>query len=104
MWKASNFFYTRIKLAAALGVELNMIDFFLCLIYNSLTDMKTLKELRLENELSIIDLASKAGVSFGTIVRIERGLPAKSVTKRKIAKALHKRPSDIDFNLSYKLP
>jgi len=65
--------------------------------------MKTLKELRLENGLSIIDLATKAGVSFGTIVRIERGLPAKPVTKRKIAKALHLRLPDIDFNLTYKL-
>ena len=66
--------------------------------------MKTLKELRLENGLSIIDLSTKAGVSFGTIVRIERGLPTKPVTKRKFAKALHTRLSDIDFNLSYKLP
>ena len=66
--------------------------------------MKTLKELRLENGLSIIDMATKASVSFGTIVRIENGLPTKPVTKRKITKALHKRLSDIDFNLSYKLP
>jgi transcriptional regulator with XRE-family HTH domain len=66
--------------------------------------MKALKELRLEKGLSIIDLATKAGVFFGTIVRIERGLPTTSVTKCEIAKALHKRLSDIDFNLSYKLP
>jgi transcriptional regulator with XRE-family HTH domain len=66
--------------------------------------MKTLKEIRLENGLTIIELATKAGVSFGTIVRIENGLPATTVTKRKIAKALHKRLSDIDFNLTYKLP
>jgi len=65
--------------------------------------MKTLKELRMENGLSIIDLATKAGVSCGTIIRIERGLTTTPVTKRKIAKALHKRQSDIDFNLSYKL-
>jgi transcriptional regulator with XRE-family HTH domain len=66
--------------------------------------MKTVKEIRLEQGLKSFDLATKAGVSFGTIIRIERGLPTTPVTKRKIAKALHKRPSDIDFNLSYKLP
>jgi transcriptional regulator with XRE-family HTH domain len=66
--------------------------------------MKTVKEIRLEQGLKIIDLATKAGVCFGTIIRIERGLPTTPVTKRKIAKALHKRPSDIDFNLTYKLP
>jgi len=66
--------------------------------------MKTLKEIRLENGLSIIELATKTGVSFGTIVRIEHGLPTTPVTKRKIAKALHKRLPDIDFNLTYKLP
>ena len=65
--------------------------------------MKTLKEIRLENGLTIIELATKAGVSFGTIVRIESGLPTTPITKRMIAKALHKRLSDIDFNLSYKL-
>jgi transcriptional regulator with XRE-family HTH domain len=62
--------------------------------------MKTVKEIRLERGLKIIDLATKAGVSFGTIIRIERGLPTTPITKHKIAKALRKRPSAIDFNLT----
>ena len=66
-------------------------------------DVKTLKEIREENALSIRDLALKAGVSPSTIVRIENGLPIRHISKRKIAKALHKKPSDIDFNLTYKL-
>ena len=66
--------------------------------------MKTLKEIREENAISIRDLAKMSGVSTNTIVRIEKGLPARHVTRRAIAKALHKHPSDIDFNLTYKLP
>jgi transcriptional regulator with XRE-family HTH domain len=61
-------------------------------------------EIRLEQGLKIIELATKTGVCFGAVVRIERGLPTTPVAKRKIAKALYKRQSDIDFNLSYKLP
>jgi len=66
--------------------------------------VKTLKELREENALSIRDLAAKAGVSPSTIARIESGLPARHISKRAICKALKVRPQDIDWNLSYKLP
>ena len=65
--------------------------------------VKTLKEIRLENALSIRDLATMAGVSPSTIARIESGLPARHITRRKISQALKMRPKDIDFNLSYKL-
>ena len=70
----------------------------------TILEMKTLKEIREENAISIRDLAKMSGVSTNTIVRLEKGLPARHVTRRAIAKALHKHPSDIDFNLTYKLP
>jgi DNA-binding XRE family transcriptional regulator len=66
--------------------------------------VKTVKELRIENALSIRDLAIKAGVSPNTIVHIESGLPARHITKRAISKAFKVSPKDIDWNLSYKLP
>ena len=66
--------------------------------------VRTLKELREENAFSIRDLAVKAGVSPSTIARIESGLPARHISKRKIAKALKVSPKNIDWNLSYKLP
>jgi DNA-binding XRE family transcriptional regulator len=66
--------------------------------------MKTVKELRIENALSIRDLAALAKVSTSTIVRIESGLPARHISKRAICKALKVRPQDIDWNLTYKLP
>lgn len=66
--------------------------------------MKTLKEIREENALSIRDLALKAGISPNTITLVEHGRPARHITKRKIASALHIKPSNIDWNLSYKLP
>jgi DNA-binding XRE family transcriptional regulator len=66
--------------------------------------MKTLKEIREEKHLTIVVLAMWANVSPTTIVRIEKGLQVRSHTRSKIAKALHKRPVDIDFNLTYKLP
>jgi transcriptional regulator with XRE-family HTH domain len=66
--------------------------------------MRTLKEIREANDLTIRSLAVKAGVSPNTVCRMEQGLPSRRTTKNKIAKTLHKKPSDIDFNLSYKLP
>ena len=60
-------------------------------------DMKTLKELREENGLSISDLALKAGVSPSTIARTESGLPIRNATKVKIAKALKVPPEEIEF-------
>ena len=59
--------------------------------------MKTLKEIREENALSIRDLALKAGISPNTLIRIEHGHPARHITKRKIAQALHLKPSVINF-------
>jgi transcriptional regulator with XRE-family HTH domain len=59
--------------------------------------MKTLKHLREENALSIRDLAMMANVSPNTINRIEHFLPARHITKRKIAKVLKVLPKDIKW-------
>ena len=70
----------------------------------TILDVKTLKQIRVENALSIRDLALKADVSPNTIVHIESGLPARHISKRKICKVFKVRPQDIDWDLSYKLP
>ena len=58
--------------------------------------MATLRELRTRQVLTIRDLAAKAGVATGTIVRIEAGDPApRFVTMRKIATALGVEPGEI---------
>ena len=58
--------------------------------------MATLRELRTRQVLTIRDLAAKAGVATGTIVRIEAGEPApRFVTMRKIAAALGVEPGEI---------
>ena len=59
--------------------------------------MATLRELRTRQVLTIRDLAAKAGVATGTIVRIEAGEPApRFVTMRKIAAALGVEPGEIE--------
>ena len=59
--------------------------------------MATLLETRSKQLLSIRDLADKAGVAPGTIVRIEAGgAPPRFVTMRKIAAALGVEPGEID--------
>ena len=65
--------------------------------------MRTLKEIREQEALTVLTLARKAGVSPSTIARVDSGLPARHVTRRKIAKALKVSPKDIDFNLTYNL-
>ncbi len=58
--------------------------------------MATLREFRTRQVLTIRDLAAKAGVATGTIVRIEAGEPApRFVTMRKIAAALGVEPGEI---------
>ncbi|MCU0595004.1 MAG: helix-turn-helix domain-containing protein [Desulfobacterota bacterium] len=57
--------------------------------------MKTnqLKQVRESLLISKSELARKAGVSLLTICRIEKGLPSRNETKRKILAALGLRPS-----------
>jgi len=59
--------------------------------------MKTLKEIREENSLTIRCLAKKAKVADHTIVRIESGRRVQVHTKLKIARALNLSPTHIDF-------
>lgn len=59
--------------------------------------VRTLKEIREENSLSVRGMALKVGVSPNTITRIENGLPVRHTTKLKIAKALKLSPEDIEF-------
>ena len=66
-------------------------------LYVIIIAMKTLKAIREDNALSIRDLAQAAGVSPSTIARIESGLPARPMNRRKIAKALHCKPQDINW-------
>jgi transcriptional regulator with XRE-family HTH domain len=55
--------------------------------------MHRLRQLRLEAALSQLDLAKTAGLSVGTIIRLENGGPAPyPSTIRKLAGALGVRP------------
>jgi DNA-binding XRE family transcriptional regulator len=52
------------------------------------------RKIRLERMMSKAELARRAAVSTLTIDRIERGLPCRMDTKRKILEALGLKPSD----------
>ena len=54
-----------------------------------------LKEQRLSSWLTQLDLARKAGVTEGTVCRLERGCPARLSTVRRLAKALDLTPDDL---------
>jgi transcriptional regulator with XRE-family HTH domain len=60
--------------------------------------MATLKELRESQALAQRDLARLAGVAVSTILELEKGRrPPRPSTRRKLARALKVRPSDIQF-------
>jgi DNA-binding XRE family transcriptional regulator len=59
-----------------------------------------LKEVRESLLISKSELARKAGVSLLTIGRIEKGLPSRNETKRKILAALGLKPSQKDIVFS----
>jgi transcriptional regulator with XRE-family HTH domain len=60
--------------------------------------MATLKELRESRALAQRDLARLAGVAVSTILELEKGRrPPRPSTRRKLARALEVRPSDIQF-------
>ena len=52
------------------------------------------RKIRLERMMSKAELARRAAVSTLTIDRIERGLPCRMDTKRKILEALGLKPSE----------
>ena len=66
----------------------------------SLLMTNRLKEVRENLLLSRAELARKAGVSFLTIDRVEKGLPCRTETKRKILAALGLKPSQKDIVFS----
>jgi transcriptional regulator with XRE-family HTH domain len=51
-----------------------------------------LRALRLDAALSQRDLAARAGITQATVVRLERGLPARPSTIRKLADVLGVAP------------
>ena len=52
------------------------------------------RKIRTEKMMSKAELARRAGMSTLTIDRVERGLPCRMDTKRKILEALGLKPSD----------
>jgi DNA-binding XRE family transcriptional regulator len=52
------------------------------------------RKLRMERMMSKAELARRAGMSTLTIDRVERGLPSRMDTKRKILEALGLKPTD----------
>ena len=52
------------------------------------------RNIRMEKMMSKAELARRAGMSTLTIDRVERGLPCRMDTKRKILEALGLKPSD----------
>ena len=63
-----------------------------------------LEQLRVDAGLTTLELGAIAGVSHGTISRVERGRPATAATLKKLADALNKvhdrddvRPSQLQF-------
>ena len=52
------------------------------------------RKLRMERMMSKAELARRAGVSTLTIDRVERGMPCRMDTKRKILEALGLKPAD----------
>ena len=52
------------------------------------------RKIRMEKMMSKAELARRAGMSTLTIDRVERGLPCRMDTKRKILEALGLKPSD----------
>lgn len=52
------------------------------------TPAATVRELRLQKEISQADLARLAGVSWAVIYRAEQGLPIRLLSQAKIARAL----------------
>jgi DNA-binding XRE family transcriptional regulator len=59
-----------------------------------------LKEIRENLLICRAELARKAGVSFLTINRVEKGLPCRTETERKILAALGFKPSQRDIVFS----
>ena len=53
------------------------------------------RRLRQEKFLTMDELSARSGVHVQTIIRVEKGQPAKASTIRKLAKALGVEPSEL---------
>src|SRR5262245_30466431 len=53
-----------------------------------------IRKLRMERMMSKAELARRAGLSTLTVDRVERGMPCRMDTKRKILEAMGLKPSD----------
>lgn len=53
-----------------------------------------MRKLRMERMMSKAELARRAGLSTLTVDRVERGMPCRMDTKRKILEALGLTPTD----------
>jgi DNA-binding XRE family transcriptional regulator len=58
------------------------------------TQQNNVRKIRTEKMMSKAELARRAGMSTLTIDRVERGMPCRMDTKRKILEALGLKPSD----------
>ena len=58
------------------------------------TIKNSVRKIRMEKMMSKAELARRAGMSTLTIDRVERGMPCRMDTKRKILEALGLKPSD----------
>lgn len=58
------------------------------------TIKNNVRKIRMEKMMSKAELARRAGMSTLTIDRVERGMPCRMDTKRKILEALGLKPSD----------
>lgn len=61
---------------------------------NKKTIKNSVRKIRMEKMMSKAELARRAGMSTLTIDRVERGMPCRMDTKRKILEALGLKPSD----------
>lgn len=58
--------------------------------------MATIQEIRLEKGWSQMELATYSGISYGTISRMERGLPANKSNIKRVCDTLGVKPEEVE--------
>jgi DNA-binding XRE family transcriptional regulator len=56
------------------------------------------RQLRESIPLSIAELARRAGLTYQTVTKMEKGLPTRRYSELKVAKALNKKYEDVFFD------
>jgi DNA-binding XRE family transcriptional regulator len=56
------------------------------------------RQLRESIPLSIAELARRAGLTYQTVTKMEKGLPTRKYSELKVAKALNKKYEDVFFD------